>query len=457
MKILLIEDDQSIQRGIETYLSKNGFEVLTADNGETGLLLAETEEIDLIISDIHLPHLTGIEILKKIKSKKNISFIVITAFGSVENAVEAMKLGADDYLTKPLNLFELRIRIDKVLHKNKIMDENKKLKAIIKRSQNGTIIGESKKITAVRTILKQLEKDDDISVLITGESGTGKEIIVKHIHNNSSRNGNSLVSINCAAIAPELVESEFFGHKKGSFTNAYENRNGVFLEANNSTLFLDEVSELPLNMQAKLLRILQEKKIKQIGSDTEIEVNTRVICASNKRLDKLVNENKFREDLFYRLNIIEIKVPPLRERPEDIPLFISHFVNKYSSRNLSFSSATLDIMQQYNWPGNIRELENTIRKLILICPKDIVEEYDLPEELLLESKKFNNQNSLSLMKKDFHQATKQACAEFEKEYIKFHLFQNNGNISRTTERIGLSRVSLHKKIADYEIKIDELR
>jgi DNA-binding NtrC family response regulator len=404
-----------------------------------------------------MQEMSGLELFINLKNSLiDTPFILITAYASVEDAVTAMKLGAEDYLTKPLNLEELKLKIDKIQSKRNLVEENKRLKDKIREMDFPDLIGESKIMNEIKNKILKVAADPDVSVMIYGESGTGKEIVARSIHFKSKRIDNPFQAINCAALSDELLESELFGNVKGAFTNAYKDKEGLFQSADKGTLFLDEVSEMSPRLQAKLLRVLQEKNFQPVGSSRTISVDVRIIGASNKDLKKLISDNKFREDLFYRLNVIEICLPDLCKRIEDIPILINHFLQKENNRTkkqISFSSETIDILQKYPWKGNVRELENFIKMICVTSGKETVEPTDLPEnifsEAILTSLKWKN-----LWKQNnFQTALNSAVENFEMEYLEYHLKKNDGNISKTAEAIGLSRVSLHKKIGQYKIDV----
>jgi len=363
-----------------------------------------------------------------------------------------MKQGAYDFLLKPLNLEELSIKIAKIQKTISILNENKNLKERLKQFQEPMIIGNSAAINKVRLMIGNVYYDKDITVIIYGESGTGKELVARAIHSRGVRKNNPFIAINCAAIPDNLLESEFFGYKKGAFTGATTNKTGFFSAANKGTIFLDEVNEMSKSMQAKLLRVLQEKQIQPLGSNKVEPIDIQIIGASNENLKDKVAEGEFREDLFYRLSILEIEVPPLRERPGDIPLLLEYFLNRINSQKLKFSNKTLEILQGYAWPGNIRELENLVRKLNVTCSHNIIESLDLPDSILNTNKERNEDLSVDILDKNFKNAMEMTINKFEKKYLLYHLNKNQNNISNTAKIIGVSRVTLHKKIRDLKLE-----
>ncbi|MFH1196637.1 MAG: sigma-54 dependent transcriptional regulator [bacterium] len=459
MRILLAEDEQHIRKGIEMFLTNEGHIVTAVEDGLKAHEEYSSKQFDLIISDMMMPNMTGLELLTKIKEQTDtMPFIMITAFASIENAVEAMKIGADDYLTKPLNLEELRIKIRKIDEKKNLLSENIKLKQKLNSLEFPEIIGTSVAIRRVKEMILKIAADPDVPVMIYGQSGTGKELAARNIHSKSNRAGCPFVAINCAALPDDLLESELFGYVKGAFTGAMKDKMGLFESANCGSLFLDEVSEMSPRLQAKLLRVLQDHKIQPLGSTQCIETNIRVLGASNVNLQELVKEGKFREDLFYRMNVIELHLPSLKERVEDIPMLLKHFLDLFQSKSnkkVKFSNQAIEAMMCYAWQGNIRELENLVRRILVTTDKDLVSLEDLPATFANEAKSLITCTGSEWENIPFQPALNGAVEMFEKEYLKYHLKKNNGNITKTADTIGLSRVSLHKKIKQYELQFDK--
>jgi two-component system, NtrC family, response regulator PilR len=455
MRILLVDDEQSIRKGIEIYLISENHLVTSCENGLEAYELCKKEIFDLIISDMMMPKLNGLEFLKiLIENKIAIPFILITAYATIEDAVTAMKLGAEDYLTKPLNLEELKLKIDKIINKKILLEENKKLKDRLNKIEFPDLIGESKVMQELKNRIVKLAADPDITVMIYGESGTGKELVARNIHFKSARLDKPFLAVNCAALSEELLESELFGHAKGAFTNAYKDKDGLFQSADEGTLFLDEVSEMSPRLQAKLLRVIQEKCFHPVGSTEIKKVDVRIIGASNKNLKELVTKGKFREDLYYRLNVVEICVPVLRKRTDDIPLLADHFLqreNLRTKKKISFSPASIEVLQNYPWNGNVRELENFIMMICATSEKDFIEPTSLPENIFSETLITSLKLKGLIQQSDFQSALNNVIESFEKEYLSYHIKKNDGNISKTAESIGLSRVSLHKKIGQYNL------
>lgn len=385
-KILVIEDDETVRDVLRSFLTQKGFEVTLAENGEAGLNLLRSDKFDLLFTDLMMPGISGMDVLKEVISAKiAVPVVVMTAFGTVQTAVEAMRIGAFDYITKPFSLDELLIVIDKALSIAKLQKENLMLKRQLKKKYNFTgLIGDCSGMQAVYELIEKIA-DTDSTVLITGESGTGKELIAKTIHyNNLSRAAGPFVPLNCAAIPRDLLESELFGHEKGAFTGAINTRIGRFELAQGGTLFLDEVGELEPSLQVKLLRILQERNFERVGGVKTISVDVRILAATNKDLEKATKEGKFREDLFYRLNVIPLHLPPLRQRIEDIGLLTDHFIREFSQKRkrepFTFSPEAMYCLLHYTWPGNVRELENLIERLTILVSNKVVIVADLPEK-----------------------------------------------------------------------------
>ncbi len=370
-KILVADDEKSMREFLEIMLRKEGYRVTLASNGEEAVRWAEKEIFDLALLDIRMPKLDGLLALKKIKSlSPETVVVIITAFASTDTAIRAMKEGAYDYITKPFKVDEIKLIIRNALEKKKLEKENLILKQVVQeRYHFGNIIGQSPKMLEVYSLLEKVAPTKT-NILITGESGTGKELVAKAIHYNSPRRDKPFVTLNCGAIPESLIESELFGHMKGAFTDAISTKKGLFEVADEGTIFLDEISELPLMMQVKLLRVIQDKEFKRVGGTEDIRVDVRIISATNKDLEEAVREKRFREDLFYRLNVIQIKLPPLRERKEDIPLLAHHFLKKYSEelgKSITrISPEALQFLMNYDFPGNVRELQNIIERAVAL-------------------------------------------------------------------------------------------
>ncbi|NBI07098.1 sigma-54-dependent transcriptional regulator [Senegalia massiliensis] len=444
-KILLVDDEESFLKIYKKILKKSGYETITASNGLQALEVLEKESISLIISDIVMPKMDGITLLKKVKNKyKNIPVLLLTGKGTIESAVNAMKVGACTYLSKPINIDELLMEIDKYLKYESLQAENKYLKEKILEGQD-EFLGTSEVIKSIKEKVKLITSTNS-TVLITGESGTGKELVADLIYRNSLRKDKVFVKVNCAVLSKTVLESELFGHEKGAFTGAINERKGRFEAANKGTIFLDEIGEMPLNMQAKLLRVIQEKEFERVGSNKTIKTDFRLISATNKDLKKEVDNKNFREDLYYRLNVISIHVPPLRERKQDILVLFDYFVKKFvkeMNKNINgISERVKELLIEYKWPGNVRELKNIAERLVVFTQGHIIEDTYLPKEFF-EKLSYEESNKLFTLK--------EARMQFEKEFIENALNKNKGNISRTANDIGLARKNLYQKIERYKI------
>jgi two-component system, NtrC family, response regulator len=380
--ILIIDDDTSLRRVLEYNLQEAGYAVATASSGEEGLTLFDEVSPALVITDMKMPGMDGMLVLKAVKERSPETLVImITAFGTVDIAVEAMKAGAYDYITKPFNRDELRLTVAKALQFSGLTVENKRLKdELTDRADFRSLVGSSSAMEKVFGIVRKVA-DTEASVLITGESGTGKELIARSIHAHSGRRNGPFVAINCAAIPRELLESELFGHVKGAFTGAIKDKTGKFALADGGTLFLDEVGELPLELQPKLLRALQERLIVPVGGTKELKLDVRVVTATNLDIEKAIAEGGFREDLYYRLAVIPIHLPPLRQRRDDIPLLLRYFCIKHGASKVDFDRQSLVLLSTYTWPGNVRELENLVERLLIMRNSDTISVDELPDKI----------------------------------------------------------------------------
>ncbi|HMN67852.1 MAG TPA: sigma-54 dependent transcriptional regulator [Bdellovibrionales bacterium] len=370
-RILVVDDEESIREFLEIMLRKEGYEVTCAEDGQAGLDIIKKKSFDLVISDLQMPNMTGIELLRQVKDQyPDLLFMMITAFGTTETAVEAMKLGAYDYITKPFKIDEVRIIIANALRSRNLEVENRTLKKELNREYSfQNLVGNSENMHRIYEMIKRVSQTPT-NVLVTGESGTGKEMVAKAIHYNGPLKDKPFVTINCGAIPESLMESEMFGHKKGSFTGAIADKAGLFEVADGGSLFLDEVGELPLTIQVKLLRAIQERVIRRVGGTEDTKIEVRIIAATNRELEDMVKKGTFRQDLFYRLNVINIRTPGLRERPDDIALLANHFLKKYNERLGKaiggISAEAMDMLKKYDYPGNVRELENIVERTVAL-------------------------------------------------------------------------------------------
>jgi DNA-binding NtrC family response regulator len=445
--ILLIDDDDSLRRVMEFSLVESGCRVQAAASGEDGLRLLEKEAFDAVITDITMPGMSGMEVLARVHERdEKLPVVVITAYGTIENAVLAMKKGAFDYITKPFNRDELRLTLDKALKMRRLEKENAELRAeVTDRYRFESIIGVSEKLKELLALAGRVAASN-ASVLITGESGTGKELLAKGIHYNSPRAEGPFVAVNCAAIPENLIESELFGHVKGAFTGAVKDREGKFESAAGGTLFLDEIGDLRIDLQAKILRALQERQVDRVGGNRPIDLDVRVIAATNKDVERAVKEGGFREDLYYRLSVVTLHMPPLRERRDDIPLLIDHFLKKYKpAAELRFDAGALSAMKAYGWPGNVRELENVIERASVLQRGDVMTLADLPDKLKKEKGAVES-IILNLPDEGI------SLEDLEKSLIVKALEKHKGNQTRAAEYLGITRPTLIYRMEKYGIK-----
>ena len=454
--ILVIEDDNTMREGMSYSLVKEGHDVASAKNGEEGLALCQQREFDLVITDYRMEPVTGIEVLEAVKKlTPDIDVVLITAFGSMELAIEAMDKGAADCVTKPIRLEEFRARIKKVLQHRGVRQENQRLgeenlylrDQVAQQYNFGEIIGQS---APMRDIFAQIRKvaPTDSSVLIAGESGTGKELIAHAIHNLSLRQEGPFIKVNCGALVESLLESELFGHEKGAFTDAIKRKRGKFELADGGSIFLDEVGDVSEGVQVKLLRVLQEKEIDIVGGEQTKRVDVRIIAATNRNLFELVRAGEFREDLYYRLNVIPINLPPLREHKEDIPPLVVHFLQKKSVevKKLApeISQEALAALQEYNWPGNVRELENLIERALVLCDGDNIQLNDFP--ILLKN---GEQNMLNLPKEDL--PLDLVLDNLERQLIERAMEKSGGVKTKAADILGIKTSALYYKLEKYKL------
>jgi len=445
-KIFILDDERDICESIKMILEYEDYEVDFTSDTEAGLAKIKSEEFDLLLLDIQMPKMNGFEVLNFLRENViTLSTIIISAHGSIENAIKATKLGAFDFIEKPIDRDKLLISVRNAIEKKTLLKENISLKNKI--TSEDKIFGKS---NAIKNILGTIEKvaKTDARILITGENGTGKELVAREIHRQSLRSKAEIVEVNCAAIPNELIESELFGHEKGSFTGAINKRIGKFEQANAGTLFLDEIGDMSLQAQAKVLRAIEDGKIERVGGNTKISVDVRIVSATNKDLVEEIAKGNFREDLFHRLNVIPIHIPPLRERKEDIPELINRFeamfVEKYNIPQIHFETSAINKLQSLNWKGNIRELKNFLERIIILANKSVISERDLipflTSEKQTDSQLFDISNSFQEFKE-----------KAERAFILKQLEANNWNISKTAEVLGIQRSHLYGKMKKYEI------
>jgi two-component system nitrogen regulation response regulator NtrX len=450
--IMIVDDEAGIRTSLGGALEDEGYKVITSNNGGEALKSIEVEVPDLVLLDIWMPGLDGIETLKRIRSQyPGLQVIMISGHGTIETAVTATKLGAFDFIEKPLSLEKTLLTIQNALNFRQLKDDNLILRQ--KAERHYQLTGASLAIQQLRENIERVAPTQ-ATVLITGENGTGKELVARAIHQLSPRNNRPLVEVNCAAIPEELIESELFGHEKGAFTGANERRRGRFDLANNGTLFLDEIGDMSLKTQAKILRILQEQRFERVGGSRTIQVDVRIIAATNKDLEQEMREGRFREDLYYRLNVIPVHVPSLRERTEDITLLVEDFLEEFAREGglgrKHISSEAIRVMQRQPWAGNVRELKNFIERLVILVPDELIDLRHLPDSFRLEPARTVSSNALD------YPTFKQAKVEFEREYLRRKLEEHRWNISQTAESIGLERSHLHRKIKAYGVEPSEV-
>jgi two-component system nitrogen regulation response regulator NtrX len=446
-QILVVDDEERIRQSLNGILKDEGYEVLEAKDGVQAVKQIETDPPDLVLLDIWMPGMDGMETLERIKAQiPHLPVIMISGHANIELAVKATKLGAYDFIEKPLSLEKVLLTVNHALVFSKLEQENRALRQEIQRKYE--IVGSSPEILQLKDQIK-IAAPTNGWVLIAGENGTGKELVAREIHQLSLRADKPFVEVNCAAIPEELIESELFGHEKGSFTGALTKRRGKFDLANDGTLFLDEIADMSLKTQAKILRILQEQKFERVGGTEMIYVDVRVVAATNRDLKEEMQKGRFREDLYYRLNVIPMVVPPLRERGTDIPILVEHFIAEFCLENhkepKKISPEAMDLLISYSWPGNVRELRNVIERMVIMTRGVMIEAKDVPDPVREQPKV---QPQFSFFE---YNLLKDARREFERRFIMKKLTENEENISKTAEVIGIERSNLHRKIKTYGI------
>ena len=471
-KILIADDDPNIVKILKDRLDKKGFQVITAFNGEEAFTITKSESPSIVILDLQMPRMSGMDVLRKINSSHlEVTTVVLTAYGTIDVAVKAMKQGAYDFIQKPVDFAHLEIVINKALERIYLKKKSERLESQLQDSEEeisylrreiggeydfSRIIGRNKELQEILKTIKKIV-DQKSTIIILGESGTGKELLAHAIHYNSNRRDKNFVAVNCGAIPRELMESEFFGHVKGSFTNAHKTRKGYFEEADQGTLFLDEIGELDLELQVKLLRALERDEIIRVGNPQPIKIDIRFIAATNKNLLEQVNKGTFRKDLFYRLNVIPLTIPPLRNRKADIPILIEHFLKKHNStpgkEPYKLADESMALFMNYSFPGNIRELENLIERSILLSDHPLLVPKDLPMELKEQSGNLLGSLDIKADKTALKNVSKAARLSAEKQMIINTLQTCNYNCTRTARMLKISRSSLYNKIKKCNIQL----
>ena len=448
--ILIVDDEKNTREGLKLILDNNNYNILIAEDGEKAKEILADENIDLVITDLKMPKVDGMELIDYIKTNSpDTETIMLTGHGTIETAVQAMKKGVFDYIIKPVNIDELNLLTERALMKKSMQEENENLKEQLNVKYGfENIIGNSPQMHEIFDKIKKVAPTK-ANVLIVGESGTGKELLAKAIHHHSPRKIKPFIPINCGALTPTLLESELFGYEKGAFTGAFKQKLGRFELANGGTIFLDEISEISPDLQVKLLRVLQEQTFERVGGTQTIKVDVRIISATNSDLKKLMEENRFREDLYYRLNVIQINVPPLRERIGDITLLITKFIEEFCKENnkpiLSISPKAMALLQSYNWPGNVRELRNTIEGIVVMTTGKKI----LPEHLPSEITEHSKENVIKIK-------AGTPLKEAERELIRATLINAKGNRTKAANMLGLGRKTLYRKIEEYGLMTEKL-
>ena len=450
ISLLVVDDERGLCAGVQEALRREGYRVDAANDGRTALELLRTRLYNLVLTDVRMPEMSGVQLLKAARQRSgDTQFILMTAYGTVENAVEAMKEGAYDYLTKPLDMQRLRALVLKALEFQSVIAENSELRSRLrKRTEPSLLVGESEQIRRVLRVAEEVA-DSDVTVLIEGESGTGKELVARTIHLHSARAKKPFISVNCAAFAESLLEAELFGHVKGAFTGALATRPGRFQLADGGTLFLDEIGDLPPKGQGDLLRVLEDGAFRMVGGTELVRVNVRLVAATNKKLQEAVAAGKFREDLFYRLQVVPLVIPPLRERAEDIPLlienFLDHFAAKHKRRRMKLAPEAMQLCQRFPWPGNVRQLRNVVERVVVTSSSSVISVSELPDFL----RGHDRQTPAFAIRPGM------ALAEAEKLLIRQTLTHVTANREEAARLLGISRRTLQYKLKHYGLLKDE--
>ena len=459
INVLIVDDEELLVKSCATILSSEGYRVHTEGRGKNALESVRRQHPEIVLSDLHLPDMDGMELLKEIRRISPESLvIVITGFATVDSSVEAIRAGAYDYIPKPFTATQLRILIGRAAQQVRLVQDNALLRDQLRRHYSfENIVGTSESIQKVFSVISRVAPTE-ASVFISGESGTGKELIARAIHTNSRRADRAFMAINCAALPDHLLESELFGHEKGSFTGADSQRRGLLEAASGGTFFLDEISEMSMDLQAKLLRVIQERRIRRVGGEVEIPVDVRWVSATNRDPEKAVREGLLRQDLYFRLNVIPLKLPPLRVRKDDIPMLANHFLKRFAQEydrpQIRFSSEALRILCEHEWPGNVRELQNVVERVVSLCgPGQEIGKEDLPEEMIFGDP-VRTVRGIPVVSTDqpFHDAKAEAVSTFEKEYLRALLERNGGNISRAARQAGIDRKTIHRMLLKYQLE-----
>jgi two-component system response regulator AtoC len=449
-RLLVVDDEQSIRRLCMTIGNTLGFSCVEAESAEAALALLDREIPDLILTDLKLPTLSGVELLRQIKALlPRAEIAIMTGHGSIESAVDAMKLGAYDYIEKPFRVEKMRLLLQRMAEKVRLVTENQFLRERVNTEESlDGIIGTSANIQDVLRMISRL-KDTRTPDMVSGESGTGKELVARAIHFRGTMAQTPFVAVDCGSLVPTLMESELFGYEKGAFTGATKTKAGLFQAANGGTIFLDEIGELPLEMQAKLLRVLQEKEVRPVGSNDHVSVDVRVIAATNRDLEAAYREGTFRKDLYFRLNVVTVHLPALRDRRSDIPMLVHHFLDRYApSSNLQVTTAAMKSLLHYDWPGNVRELENCVARAVTLGDHQVIDVNDLPPAIRTEQS-----SAVSASSQDAASVSTTALAEMERMTILRVFEQANGDKALAGKMLGISRATLYRKLKRYNIPV----
>ncbi len=453
-RILVIDDEEDMLENCSRILDRLGYEPLLESDGGKGVVRFEQEHPVVTLTDLRMPGMDGLEVLRTIRRIDPEALVILfTAFATVETAVEAVKEGAFDYIPKPFSADQLQLVIERALTQRRLLEENRRLREQLTETYRfENIVGRSRPMAQVFDLIKKVAASE-ANILVVGESGTGKELIARCIHANSHRAARAFVPVDCASLPEHLLESELFGHERGAFTGAIATRRGLFEEANGGTSFLDEVGDIPLPLQAKLLRVLQERQVRRVGANRFIDVDVRVICATHQNLADMVQKEKFREDLYYRLNVISLPLPPLRDRPGDIPLLAYHFLRRYAAQSgkevKGIAPETLELLEAYPWPGNVRELQNVIERAVVLAEGEMVTPAELPANLRLPQKVPTAMVADHLSLKN---AKRHWVEAFEREYLIALLNKHQGNISQAAKTAGVDRKTIHRLLKRYRIE-----
>jgi DNA-binding NtrC family response regulator len=457
--VLIVDDEELLVKSCGQILSSEGYTVLSEGRGRAALDTVRRQRPDIVLTDLMLPDMDGLQLLKDVKKLAPETLVVmITGFATVDSSVEAIRAGAYDYIPKPFTATQLRILIGRAASQVQLVRDNAQLRDQLKKHYSfENIIGTSESIHKVFSVVSRVAPTD-ASVFISGESGTGKELIARAIHANSRRAARAFMAINCAALPDHLLESELFGHEKGSFTGADQTRRGLLEVASGGTFFMDEISEMSMELQAKLLRVIQERRIRRVGGEAEIPIDVRWVSATNREPEQAVRDGNLRQDLLYRLNVVPVKLPPLRQRREDIPALAQHFLRRYAQEyerdNLRFSPDAVRLLVEHDWPGNVRELQNVVERIVSLClPGQEIHAEEMPEELTQRRPSGNGRAPAGYTADlPFHDAKNDAITIFEKEYLRDLLRRHNGNISQAARTAGIDRKTIHRMLSKYDLE-----